>query len=274
MVIRARGGISSSGQRSCRCQRRSLISAVRWATSRSRWSTSRRTSSSGPASCATGKQSRPSRSAARAIATASRTSDLPAHARGRARARSAWGDAHDSFAAASRNRSSAPETCRESSIAHTHSPRWARAHVSKASKERSWGSAPITITALTAVGIAVDRIAGGHFSVRDENKLLWRHAGDPRTAAGDTTSAGQTSRSTESQSVSPSPARGLPAAPDATARRRELWHWLAVRSGDAAGRARSRAAARAVGRRRVSAQVEEMGGYSTAETGLEYPSTS
>ena len=76
-VISARGGISSSGQRSCRCQRRSLISAVRCATRRSRWSTSSRTSSSGPASCATGSVSSPSRIAARAIATASIASDLP-----------------------------------------------------------------------------------------------------------------------------------------------------------------------------------------------------
>ena len=47
-------GISSSDNRPCRCQRRSLISWVRGATSRSRRSTSSRTSSSGPASRAIG----------------------------------------------------------------------------------------------------------------------------------------------------------------------------------------------------------------------------
>src|SRR4051812_6622208 len=70
-------GSLSSGQRSCRCQSRSLLIATRLRTSRSRWSTSSRRSSSGPASCAAGSPSRPSRNAARATANASIASDLP-----------------------------------------------------------------------------------------------------------------------------------------------------------------------------------------------------
>ncbi len=70
-------GSSSSGQRSCRCHSSVLLSATRWRTRRSRWSTSSRKSSSGPASCAVGRFSMPSRSAARATASASIRSDLP-----------------------------------------------------------------------------------------------------------------------------------------------------------------------------------------------------
>ena len=103
-------GSRAPGQRSCRPQRRSLISAVRCATSRSRWSTSSRTSSSGPASCATGSVSSPSRIAARAIATASIAIGLAALARATcARRPSASAPpARPARPRASRKRSSAP----------------------------------------------------------------------------------------------------------------------------------------------------------------------
>src|SRR5687768_13074346 len=80
-------------------------------------------SSSTPASSATGSRSRPSRSAARATASASIRSDLP-RARPLRRSpaisrvatlttRSPW---------TNRNRSKEPETWRQSSSAHTHNP--------------------------------------------------------------------------------------------------------------------------------------------------------
>src|SRR5215204_3313852 len=99
----------------------------------------------------------------------------------------------------SRNRSSAPETCRQSSTAQTRSAPWLRAHESRTSKER-WRadtvrspstrpvtastaatvcerlcvSAPITIIALPLpFGWSAERrIAGGHFSVETKVKHL------------------------------------------------------------------------------------------------------
>ena len=135
VAVSARGGITVSGQRSWRCRRRSLLSAVRWATSRSRWSTSRRMSSSGPANCATGSFSMPSRSAA--IATASMASDFPrSRAAPRSRTVSLGATRTTASPRASRKRSSAPETCRQSSIAQTRSLPRPRAQTSKPSNER------------------------------------------------------------------------------------------------------------------------------------------
>jgi hypothetical protein len=124
-----------------------------------RCSTSKRISSSGLASRPTGRVSSPSRIAAQAIATPSITSDFPrSRADRRASAISFGATRTTRSPRRRRKRSSAPDTCRQSSIAHTRS-------------------------------------ASGH-------------AGDPQTAAGDTTSVGQTGWSTESQWVSPSPIRG------------------------------------------------------------------
>ena len=136
---------------------------------------------------------------------------------------------------ASRNRSSAPDTCRQSSIAHTRSPPRPRAQTQQRVEAtaaaprtvRSPSSRPVAastrrdgVRALVRVrpdhdhphrpfvGMLTSRIAGGHISVGAQATLLSGHAGDPRAAAGDTTSVGQTTRSTESQRVSPSPARG------------------------------------------------------------------
>jgi hypothetical protein len=82
-------------------------------------------------------------------------------------------------------------------------------------------SAPITIIALpSSVWLEYwKRIAGGHFSVQTRVRHLSSHAGDPRTAASDTTSAGQTRAGR--QKVNESARRrseDLPAASDATAR--------------------------------------------------------
>ena len=106
---------------------------------------------------------------------------------------------------ASRKRSSAPETCRQSSIAHTRSPPWPRAQVSRASKQRRCAgtvrsasirplaastaatvcdrlcvSAPITIIVFDpSLRLdAEDRIAGGQFSVQKHRAThLSGHAG-------------------------------------------------------------------------------------------------
>ena len=75
--ISARLGTRYSGRRSCSCQRSSQIRRVRASTRRSRCTANSRISSSGPASRAAGSVSRPSRSAARATASASIGSDLP-----------------------------------------------------------------------------------------------------------------------------------------------------------------------------------------------------
>jgi hypothetical protein len=73
---------------------------------------------------------------------------------------------------------------------------------------------------------AGDRIAGGQFSVQKHRAThLLGHAGDPRTAAGDTTSASQIK--IDRQKVNESArhrSEDLPDAPDATARRPGLLH--------------------------------------------------
>src|SRR4051812_19249663 len=84
-------------------------------------------------SCAAGKASRPSRNAARATEIASMLSDFP-------RPRTPRGDAAISLVVTRRtrsprrirNRSNDPETCRQSSIAHTRSPPRRRAHANNA----------------------------------------------------------------------------------------------------------------------------------------------
>ena len=97
--VSALAGISQSDQRSCSCQRSSLTSRVRMSSSRSRYKASWRISRSGPANLAVGRFCTPSRSAARAIASASIGSDFP-----RVRAPAGAGhqlrrEAHDSLAA-------------------------------------------------------------------------------------------------------------------------------------------------------------------------------
>ena len=54
----------------------------------------------------------------------------------------------------------------------------------------------------------MERTSGGQTSVGADAKLLSSHAGDPRTATGDTTKASQTTRSAAWKRVSPPPARG------------------------------------------------------------------
>ena len=178
--------------------------------------------------------SRPSRSAARAIATASMTSDLPgSRAALRAPAVSLGATRTTASPRASKNRSSAPETCRQSSIAHTRSPPRPRAQISSASKtaaaprssarraaDRSPHRRPRRCASAYAcprrsrssrdlpfAGMPTNRIADGHFSVEAQATHLSGHAGDPRAAAGDITSVSHHA-ATESQRVSPSPARG------------------------------------------------------------------
>ncbi len=75
---RQRAGSSSSGQRSCRCQRRRCWSSERALMRSSRWSSSSFSSSASSSRWAAGRVSGPSRRAARATARASIASDLPA----------------------------------------------------------------------------------------------------------------------------------------------------------------------------------------------------
>jgi hypothetical protein len=80
--------------------------------------------------------SRPSRSAARAIETASMASDLPrSRAERRAPATSFGATRTTCSPRLSRKRSSAPETWRQSSIAHTRSPSRPRAQTSRSSND-------------------------------------------------------------------------------------------------------------------------------------------
>jgi hypothetical protein len=121
-VSSAPAGISSSGHRSCRCQRSRCWSWPRAAIRSSRWSTSRRMSSAAPSRCAPGRFSIPSLSAARATLNASIESDLP-RSRDERRAPAMCFGATRTIRSprAIRKRSSAPDTCRQSSIAHTRS---------------------------------------------------------------------------------------------------------------------------------------------------------
>ena len=113
------------------------MSSTRWPTSRSRWSTSSRRSSSGPSRWAAGKDSKPSCSAPRATLTASIESDLPRwRALRRAFAVTCVATRSTRSPRSIRNRSSDPETCRQSASAHTRSPSKARAHRNKAAKPR------------------------------------------------------------------------------------------------------------------------------------------
>ena len=93
--------------------------------------------------------------------------------------------------------------------------------------ERLCVSAPITIIALALpFGWSAESGSPADTSQsRPKATHLSSHAGDPRTAAGDTTSAGQTTAGR--QKVNESARRrpeDLPAAPDATARPPGLWH--------------------------------------------------
>src|SRR3954447_14043315 len=172
---------------------------------------------SGPVARRAGWSS-PSRIAALAIATASITSDLPrSRAERRGPAISFRATRTTRSPRTSRKRSSAPDTWRQSSIVHTRSAPTPRAHRSRSSNERRlalavrspsarpvaastaptvcdclWVSAPITIirTVPSLGSLKTDR-RRTHLS-RGDATLLSGHAGDPRTAAGDTTSAGQT----------------------------------------------------------------------------------
>jgi hypothetical protein len=83
----------------------------------------------GPSKCAAGKDVRPSCSAARATFSASIASDLPRRrALLRAFAVRCVGIRSTRSPRSIRNRSSEPETCRQSSSAQTRSPSNARAH--------------------------------------------------------------------------------------------------------------------------------------------------
>jgi hypothetical protein len=90
-------------------------------------------SSSTPASSATGNRSTPSRSAARATASASIKSDLPrSRPPRRAPAISLVATLTTRSPLTTKNRSNEPETCRQSSSAHTRSPAKPRAQSSAA----------------------------------------------------------------------------------------------------------------------------------------------
>ena len=129
---RAGGDLASSGQRSCSCQRSSLISRVRMSSSRSRWRPAAGSRSSGPARRGGRERSRtPSRSAARAIASASIGSDLPRLRAPRARRPSA---AARGARPSRRGRSGTARATRtragQSSTTQTRSVSRARAHSS------------------------------------------------------------------------------------------------------------------------------------------------
>jgi hypothetical protein len=185
-------------------------------TSRSRWSTSSRRSNSRPASAAVGKVSIPTPSAARATEIASMRSDLP---RSRLERRVPAIKRVDTRTTRSprpiRKRSSAPDTCRQSSSAHTRGPPRPRPHTSRAANpraptptvlspstwpvasstaaivcERLWVSAPSTIMALSSrshrqLDARRTGLAGGAAT------LLSSHADHPRPATSDTTKGGQ-----------------------------------------------------------------------------------
>jgi hypothetical protein len=150
------------------------------------------------------------------------TSDLPrSRAQRRAPAISFGGTRTTCSPRASRKRSSAPETCRQSSIAHTRSPPRARAHTSRSSNARRLAR-PVTSAIAPCACPLRSRSSppvpprdwdqqqdhGWTHLSRGDATLLSSHAGDPRTAAGDTTTDSQTPRSTPGLRVSPPPNRG------------------------------------------------------------------
>ena len=100
-------------------------------TSRSRWSTSSRMSSSGPASSAVGNVSRPSAKRRARDGQRIDRSDLPrSRLERRELAISRVGTRTTRSPRAIKNRSNEPETCRQSSSAHTRSRPSPRAHCS------------------------------------------------------------------------------------------------------------------------------------------------
>ena len=112
-----------------------LVSWCAAAIRSSRWSTSRRMSSAAPSRCAPGRVSIPSLSAARATLNASIESDLPRSREARLAPAMCFGATRTIRSPrAIRNRSSAPDTCRQSSIAHTRSGSSARAQRSSLPK--------------------------------------------------------------------------------------------------------------------------------------------
>src|SRR3954451_5106230 len=201
-------------------------------------------SSSAPARCATGNVASPSRIAARATATASMRSDLPgSRVLSRAPAISLGGTRTTRSPRASKNRSSDPETCRQSSSAQTRSPPTPRAQRNSSPNERGaaatvtsararpvasstaasvcerlWVSAPITIISTVPCWDHSTDPRWTHLS-RGDATLLSSHARDPRTAAGDTTKEGQTQGRQHGKGSARRRPRTLPATSDTTARR-------------------------------------------------------
>ena len=209
---RARGRAgASAGRCSARCAARRAARGDRRAAGRR---------APGRPAARPGSVSRPSRSAARAIATASIASDLP---RSRADLRAPAGqlrrDAHDALAA--REQEPLQRARRRAGSPRSPTPARRRGRAPRRAGHRRTAAGPRTVrspstrpvAASTArdgvralvrvrpdhdhlhrpfVGMLTKRIAGGHFSVGAMATLLSGHAGDPRTAAGDTTSAGQT----------------------------------------------------------------------------------
>src|SRR5918994_409220 len=200
-------------------------------------------SSSGPGSSAVVSVSNPSASAARATASASMRSDLPrSRLERRELAINRVGTRTTRSPRAIRNRSKEPDTCRQSSSAHTRSgPSSAcppQHVIEPARADRGGllvkhlpgrgGDGGERVRALVHVrtehdhqrcplllAIEVDdrrtRLAGGGAT------LLSSHPGHPRPATSDTTKESQTtSRSTASKRVSSPPVGTFSAAPDVT----------------------------------------------------------
>ena len=177
----------------------------------------------------------PSRTAALATATASISSDFP----GRRSARRVWpiilgATLTTRSPCPTSERSSRPETCRQSSSAHTRSPtaRSSCAHRHAANIPSGSDRTVLVATILPVrrlhsrervralVGVRSDHdhvarpfidepskadLRRTHLS-RGDATLLSSHAGDPRTAVSDTTDAGQTQRSAAILRVSSPPA--------------------------------------------------------------------
>jgi len=157
----------------------------------SRWSTRRRMWSAAPSRWAAGRLSIPSFSAAPAMLTASIESDLPrSREERRAPAMYFGGTRTTRSPRAIRNRSNAPDTCRQSSIAHTRSgssalahrssrpkPAWRAGTVSSSTAAAAsawtapqvwvfmWLSVPITIMRVVPSIVLTKRTAGGHISL-------------------------------------------------------------------------------------------------------------
>ena len=150
---------------------------------------------------------------------------------------------------ASRKRSSAPETCRQSSIAHTRSRRrGARAHTSRSSNDaasrgtvRSATTRPVAastaatvceslcVSAPITIIRTVPSLGYTNGSPVDTSQSGRCHAPiksrrDPRTAAGDTTTDSQTHGRHQAYESARRRTEDLPVASDATARRDALSH--------------------------------------------------